>query len=99
MNQDEIAALEKEKIQKALQSPDIEKVYFNGFSSSIGTGDILLTLYRNGEPVKVVNASFTVAKTLAQKLQQAIDIVEKKTGREIMITDFIQSKLSEKETK
>jgi hypothetical protein len=32
-------------------------------------------------------------------LQQAIEIVEKKTGREIMTTDFIQSNLSEKESK
>ena len=89
--------MKKTKLQKALQSSDVEKVYFNGFSSSIGIGDIVLTLYKNGEPIKVINASFTVAKTLAIKLQQAIDIIEKKTGHDIMTTEFIQAKLNENE--
>jgi len=99
MDKSEIVALERDKIQKALQSSDIEKVYFNGFSCSIGIGDIVLTLYKNGEPIKVLNSSFTVAKTLAIKLQQVVQHIEKKTEHDIMTTDFIQSKLKEPETK
>ena len=99
MNQAEMMAFEKEKIQKAIQSPDVEKVYFNGFSNSIGGGDIIITLYKNGEAAKVINTSFTVAKTLAIKLKETIDIIEKKTGSEIMTSDFIQSKLTESEKK
>jgi predicted KAP-like P-loop ATPase len=99
MNQLEMIAMEKDKIQKAIQSSDIEKVYFNGFSTSIGVGDILITLFKNGEPIKLLNTSFTVAKTLAIKLNEAVQIVEEKTGNTIMTSDFIQSKLVESEKK
>lgn len=99
MNQAEMVALERDKIQKAIQAPEVEKIYFNGFSSSIGPGDILITLFRNGEAVKVINTSFTVAKTLAEKLKGTIDIVENKTGNSIMTSDFIQSKLAKGEDK
>jgi len=78
MNQAEMISLEREKIQKAIQSPEVEKIYFNGFSNSISGGDILLTLFKNGEAIKVINTSFTVAKTLAIKLKETIDIIEKK---------------------
>ena len=99
MNQAEMISLEREKIQKAIQSPEVKKIYFNGFSNSISGGDILLTLFKNGEAIKVINTSFTVAKTLAIKLKETIDIIEKKTGSQIMTTDFIQIKLVESEKK
>ena len=61
--------------------------YFNGFHLNLTNADVgLLTLLDN-QPVLKVNMSYTVAKTLMIRLQEAIATLEKSTGRDIMTTD------------
>ena len=76
---------DEERILNAVTS-DVEKIYFNGFTNTIGLGDILITLEQNGSPVGVLNTSYTVAKTLAIKLADLIGQLEAATGNKIMTT-------------
>jgi len=83
------------RIKAALNNKEIPNINFNGFVNQIGPGDILIILERNQQPVAVINTSFTVAKTLAQKLGGLIANLEDATGNTIMTTDDIDRKLSE----
>ncbi len=67
-----------------LISDSIESIYFNGFSLAVGTGDIVISLLKNGKQNLVLNTSYTVAKTLSEALTQAISELEKKTNNKIM---------------
>ena len=85
-----------EFLKQALESPDIRKLYANGFANALGTGDITIVLNRNNVPVGVLNLSYTAAKTLAVKLMELIQKLEEETGNEIMTIDFLQKVLLEK---
>ena len=87
------------QIQEAIETEDIDKLYFNGFAISIGQGDVLIALHLNGKPIKILNTSFTVAKTLVKKLNGVIEILEEKTEHEIMTTEDIITSLSKEESK
>jgi hypothetical protein len=50
----------------------VPQIYFNGFVSTMSSGDVLTVLERNGKPVVVLNMSYTVAKTLAISLGQLV---------------------------
>lgn len=80
-------------IDAAIESNDIEKIYFNGFSTSLGSGDVVIVLQRFGKPIKVLNASYTMVKTLSIKLGEIITTLERTTGNSIMTTDEINAKL------
>lgn len=84
-----------EQMLKALVDDSIPKLYGNGFVISIGTGDIVFLIKRNDQPVAVFNFSYTVSKTLAEKLGALIVGFEHDTGQTMMTTDFIAKKLSE----
>ena len=64
-------------------------IYFNGFAIGLGTGDIVISLQLNGKSSHVLNASYTVAKTLAERLTKAIGELEQKTGNTIMTVQNI----------
>ena len=87
----------KGRIEKALSDGELQNIYFNGFALNLATGDIALVLERNGQPVAVLNTSYTVAKTLAQKLNGLVSILESKTGNTIMSTDDIKESLRDDE--
>lgn len=81
------------QLEAATKDTSLEKIYFNGFIVGIGTGDIMITLEKNGLPITVLNVSYTVAKSLAEKMTEIIQNLEKKTGNTIMTTDDIHSKV------
>ena len=83
------------RLVKALES-DVEQIYFNSVVNSIGSGDILIVLERNGKPVATLNTSYTVAKTFALKLAQLIGNLEGLTGNTIMTTDDVAAKLAQR---
>jgi len=74
---------------EAIKDPNIPKVYANGFMNALGNGDSTLVFQWNGNPVLVLNMSFTLSKTLALKLGNMIGDIEKGSGNTIMITDEI----------
>ena len=72
-------------------SADIPQIYFNGFANGMTSGDVAMVLERNGHPVAVLNLSFTLAKTLSQKLGQMIAALEEQAGRPMLTTDDIEA--------
>jgi hypothetical protein len=75
------------------ETGDVPDVYFNGFSVTVGTGDVFVVLKLNNKPVHTLHTSFTVAKTLAQKLGSIVEVLEQRTGRTIMTTDYVAETL------
>ena len=88
------ASIDTAKMMSTINDPNLEKVYFNGFTNALGAGDIIITLYLNGTPTKVLNLSYTVAKTLCQKLSETVDQLEKQSGISILTTDDVAKALS-----
>jgi hypothetical protein len=85
------AEAKKEPIPRAIRILPAEKsIYFNGFEMGLGQSDIVLTAKVNENPIITLNMSFSTAKTLSEKLQKAILILEKATGRSIMTIDEIK---------
>lgn len=82
------------EIRKAMEDKELPSIYFNGFSITIGTGDVVLILKRNDRPVAILNTSHTVGKTVATKLGSIVAMFEQKMGNTIMTTDEIQAKLT-----
>ena len=76
----------QEVIEFSVNSPDIPHLYANGFISALGNGDTLLILQQSGRPIATLNLSFTMAKTLVNKLGQIIKELEKDSGNTIMTT-------------
>lgn len=83
-----------EIINFAVNTPDIPHLYANGFINAMGNGDTVLILQQNGKPIATLNLSFTLTKTLAQKLEQIIGKLEKDTKNIIMTTDDIGEALA-----
>jgi hypothetical protein len=86
-----VKADKKDLIELAIESSEIQNIYFNGVGIGLGTGDVVLTLLRNGAPQAVLNTSHIIAKTLVQGLSNAIDDFEKKTQTKILTTDEVQA--------
>ena len=80
----------EQQITEALENKEIPTIYFNGFVTSVGIGDVMVILNRANNPVAVLNMSYTLAKTLAEKLGGGIAAIEQKSGNTIMTTDDIQ---------
>ena len=83
------------QVQQAEDDPDVPKIYFNGFLSAMGAGDVAVTLKRGETPVAVLNMSYTVAKTLAEKLRELIGNLETITDHNVMTTDETTAKMDQ----
>ena len=77
-------------IKSALDNEEIPTIYFNGFVTSVGMGDVMVVLNQTNKPVAILNMSYTLAKTLAEKLGRGIAGLEQKSGNTIMTTDDIK---------
>lgn len=84
-------------IETAISSAEIPKLYCNGFTVAIGTSDILVVLQNNQQSVAVLNISFTIAKTLVQKLNGLVGTIETASGNTIMTTDDLNRFLHKRE--
>lgn len=86
---DETVSNHVARIDAAMNDATVPKIYFNGFSCSLTEGDVTIALEFNKKPVCVANMSYTMAKTLAQKLSNIVATLESITGNTIMTTDDI----------
>jgi light-regulated signal transduction histidine kinase (bacteriophytochrome) len=68
---------------------DTPKIYTNGFQIVMSNADIAVLFTQNGKTAGVVNMSYTVAKTLSQKVDELIKRLETKSEQTIMTTDDI----------
>jgi len=89
-----LRVLSQEEMQKVIAQvildENIPEIHFNGFVNVLTSGDILIILQRNGRAVAKINASYTIAKTLGQKLMQIITDLEERTGNTIMTSDEVR---------
>jgi hypothetical protein len=83
----------KEQIESAITDPNVPNIYCNGFVVTLGTGDILLILKRHDKAIANVSLSYSVAKTLAERLGGMISHLEGKTERTILTTDQLRESL------
>lgn len=70
------------------------KLYFNSFGIAVGTSDFSMTLMLDNRPLMELKASYTVGKTLAAKLQWAVDEFEKATAYKLLTTEEVKEKLA-----
>ncbi len=87
------------QLKESLESPDIQRIYANGFINAVGNGDVVIVLKNNDKPIATLNLSYTVAKTLSKKLGTTISLLEKNTGNSIMTTDQIEKAMTEGDIK
>jgi len=88
-----------ESISKAIENPDVPKIYANSFSCALGTSDIAILLNNGSKNVGVLSLSFTSAKSLSIKLQQLISHLETASDNKIMTSDEIHKYLIQEEKK
>jgi hypothetical protein len=82
-------------VKEALSSDRVPHIYANGFIYAIGNVDVTVILQRNGIPNAVLNMSYSMTKTLYQKLGDAVSKFEKKTQHNIMTPDEIDRAIAE----
>jgi hypothetical protein len=73
----------------AMRDPNVQRHYANGFSLGISNADAHIVLQWFGRPIAVVNFSYTLAKTLSEKLKILVADWEAKTGHPLETTDTI----------
>jgi hypothetical protein len=89
-------------LDEALNTPDVQHLYANGFALGLTTADVSIILKQFNRPFAVMSLSYTLAKTLSEKLARLVAEWETKTGQRLVTTDQIQlafSKDSSAETK
>ncbi len=84
----------QQQIAAALASTEVPKIYFNGFINGTTHADCVLILKSNERPAIVLNASFTVTKTLAESLMKMVEDFEKKVGTKFKTTTEIDEALA-----
>jgi hypothetical protein len=78
-------------LTKALNDPNVPKIYANGFVQGASLSDMFVMFQRSGAPTAVLNMPLTTAKTLAEKLTGAIADIESKLGQPIPTMDQMRS--------
>ncbi len=68
--------------------------YANGLQVAFGNADIIVTFQKNGQTIRVMNMSFTLAKTLSQMLGGLIDNIETKGDFKIRTTKELDTVLT-----
>jgi hypothetical protein len=85
----------EQRAQRAFDA-NVPQLYFNGFTNSATQADVFTVLERNGQPVAILNMSYTVAKTFAVSMNRIIAQFEEATGRSMLTTHEAEKALSEK---
>ena len=73
----------------------VQQVYINGFQIGLSNADFSVIGMLDNQPNIKINMSYTIAKTLAVKVTEMMDKLEKATGRAIMTTDDAGAGLEE----
>ena len=74
---------------RALIDSSIQKIYANGFALGMTNADVQIVLNLFGRPEAVLSLSYTLAKTLSEKLKVLVGEWEQKTGSTLQTTDMI----------
>jgi len=88
--------LAQKQLQDGFALPSEFKLYANAFAAGSSQADVVVVFQKNGEPIAVVNMSYTIAKSLAVKLTDLMKDFEEKVGQTILTTDDIGSAMGVK---
>jgi hypothetical protein len=69
--------------------PEVPIHYFNGFNIGFGNADFTITFKLDNRETFAFKASYTVVKTLSQKLGSTFNQFEKLVGREMLTSDEV----------
>lgn len=81
-----------QSFRDAVKNPDCPNAYTNGFTIVVSDGDASILFQRNGEPEIIMSMSYTITKTLGQKLIAVIADLEESTGQKIMTVDDVKKR-------
>jgi hypothetical protein len=77
----------QQALDAALDNPDIPKLYANAFAVGLTNADMFIIFQKFGQrPAAVVNLSYTLAKTLAQRLGALVAEFEAKVAEQSILT-------------
>jgi hypothetical protein len=80
----------------ALVDPAVPKIYANGFTLGLTNADVQIVLKLFGRPIAVLSFSYTLAKTISEKLSRIVTEWEEKTGNTLANTDAIDKAFTSK---
>lgn len=80
----------------AQSDPAVARIYANGFAVGLTNADAVIVLQLSGHPVAIVNLSYTLAKTLAQRLGRIVAELETAIDTTLVTTDKIDEVFKEK---
>ena len=83
-------------VENAMANAGVPKIYANGFVSILGNGDVCIVFQQNGTTAGVLNLSFTMAKSLSNKLGEVVRYLEKGSDNIIMTTEDVDKALKRK---
>jgi hypothetical protein len=86
-------------VQRGLNLPPEQKLYFNGFTISMTPHDFLIILQRNNETVLTLNTSHTIAKTLGIMIEGIVDGFERKTDQSILTLNEVNQRIEDAESR
>ena len=78
----------------ARSDPSIPRIYANGFTVGLTNADVAIVLQLSGQPVALLNISFTLAKTLAQKVGGVVSTFEEAIQQPLVTTDEVSKALN-----
>jgi hypothetical protein len=87
---------ELEPLAFAIRDANVKRIYANGFSLGMSNADTHIVLQWFGQPVAIVNLSYTLAKTLSLKLSALMHDWEEKTKQPLATTDTIDQAFADK---
>src|SRR5690349_13559453 len=80
-----------EVLSKVKDDLSLPRIYTNGFAVGLSNADITVVLQLSGRPTHVMHMSFTLAKTLAQRLGRVVSEFETVLSTELITTDKIDA--------
>ena len=81
---------------QSLFNPAIGKFYANTFSLILHPTDLAVLFGQAGAPGGIISMNYSVAKTLAARLQDAVSQYEKSTGMQVSAAEALEQKFRDK---
>lgn len=96
MTQEQIESTSRSAVHEAIGSPDVPKMYANGFTIGLSNADSHVLFQLDGRPVVIMHMSYSLVKTLHQKLARMVSEFETKANRDILTTENVDEVFKDK---
>jgi hypothetical protein len=81
----------EDPLKSAQLSESIPVHYFNGFAISFGQADFTMTVKQDNRDLFHLKGSYTITKTLAEKLDFSLKRFEDIVGQKMLTTDQVEA--------